>query len=74
METIKIHAKDKDQSQAVKAVLKVLKIPFESVEQNAYNPEFVVKIKESEKQASEGKKTRIEGTEELKKFLRIDDL
>ncbi len=57
METLTIHPKDKSQLTAVKAVLKVLKVPFERAkeEESPYNPEFVAKIKRSRKQAKEGK-------------------
>jgi len=64
METLKIHTKDKDQSRAVKAILKALKIPFESLKESPYKPEFVAKIKESEKQAKAGKLNKIK-TEDL---------
>lgn|GEM_PF-1703833 len=49
METIKIHPKNKEQLIAIKAMLKAFKIPFERAEKESYNPEFVEKIKESEK-------------------------
>ncbi|TDL99767.1 MAG: hypothetical protein C4K58_00490 [Flavobacteriaceae bacterium] len=65
--SFKAHIEDASQVEAIKAVLKALKIKFE-VEDNPYNPEFVEKIKESEKQAKEGKVTRVK-KENLKEFL-----
>lgn len=56
METLIIHPKDKSQLTTVKAVLKALKVPFEKAEEESpYNPEFVAKIRRSQKQAREGK-------------------
>jgi hypothetical protein len=72
METLKVHTKDKEQLRTVKAILKALKVPFEASEESPYNPEFVAEIKESEKQMKEGKKTRVRGKDELKKFLEIE--
>ncbi|RAV30726.1 DUF2683 family protein [Sinomicrobium soli] len=64
METFTIHTKNKEQSRIIKAFLKALKIPFQSSEENPYDPEFVAKIKESEVQAREGKVKAIK-TDEL---------
>ncbi|TAN01377.1 MAG: hypothetical protein EPN39_02290 [Chitinophagaceae bacterium] len=56
MGAITVHPKDKSQLTTIKAFLKALKIPFEKAkEESPYNPEFVVKIKRSQKQAKEGK-------------------
>lgn len=71
METLKVHTKDKEQLKTVKAILKALKIPFEASRENPYDPEFVAELKESEQQMRQGKKTRVHGKEELKKFLGI---
>lgn len=71
METLKVHTKDKEQLKTVKAILKALKVPFEASREDPYDPEFVAEIKESERQMKEGKKTRVQGEEELKKFLGI---
>jgi hypothetical protein len=54
METLKIHSEDKDQMKTVKAFLNALKIPFEASQESPYDPKFVAKIKESERQASQG--------------------
>jgi hypothetical protein len=60
MEAIIIHPENKDQLNAVEAILKVLKVPFnKSKEKSPYNPEFVAKIKRSKKNFSEGKYTTI---------------
>lgn len=72
METLKIHAENKEQLKTVKAFLKALKIPFEASRESPYDPEFVAKIKESEQQMREGKKTRVHGEKELKEFLGIE--
>jgi len=50
METIAIHPKNKEQLNALKALLKDFKIPFEKFE--PYDPNFVEKIKVSEKNES----------------------
>jgi len=43
METLIAHPKNEDQAAALKAVMKVLSIDFETAE-NSYNPEFVKKV------------------------------
>jgi len=48
MEVLTIHPKNRDQLEAIKSVLKALKIPFEKKE-SPYDPEFVKMIKEAEK-------------------------
>ncbi len=48
METLTIHTKNKAQTEAIKAVLKAMEIPFES--ESTYDPEFVAKIKASEEE------------------------
>ena len=59
MEAINITAFTNDNSQinAIKAVMKALKIKFEisKIENKPYNPEFVAKIKESKQQFKDGK-------------------
>lgn len=60
MEAITIPAKNKEQLDAVEAVLKALKVPFQkSQKESPCNPEFVEKIKKSKKNFSEGKYTTI---------------
>ncbi len=48
MEALTIHPKNKEQLEAIKSVLKALKIPFERKE-NPYDPEFVKMIQNAEK-------------------------
>ena len=48
METLTIHPQNNEQLEAIKSVLKALKIPFDKKE-SPYNPEFVKMIYESEK-------------------------
>ncbi len=56
MTTFTIHSEDKEQSTTIKAILKALKVNFEvKTEKTQYNKEFIAKIKESKKQAKEGK-------------------
>jgi len=47
MESLTIHPQNKEQLEAIKAILKVLKIPFKK---STYNTKFVTKIMESENQ------------------------
>lgn len=60
MNTIIAHPGTSEQADALKAVLKALKIAFEEAGDRPYNPEFVAKINESRQQAKEGKVTRLE--------------
>ena len=62
------HPQTSEQVSALKAFMKALKIKFEISEENSYNPDFVAKIKESQKQAIEGKVTRVQ-KENLQSFL-----
>lgn len=48
METLIVHPENKAQLNAVKQVLKAMKISFEK-EDKPYNPEFVAKIKNQSK-------------------------
>lgn len=60
METLTIHPKDKDQLTTVKAVLKALKVPFEKAEEESpYNPEFVAKIKQGDRDIKAGKGRKV---------------
>ena len=55
MEAITIHPKDKEQFTIVEAILNALKVPFEkSKEESPYNPEFVKKILQGDKDIKEG--------------------
>lgn len=58
METLIVHPENKAQLNAVKQVLKAMKISFEK-EEKPYNPGFVAKIKKSEQNFKEGKFTKI---------------
>ena len=69
MTTFTIHTEDKEHLNAVKAVLKALKVKFEiSKDYKPYNSEFVDKIKESKKQHTNGEYTTVK-KEDLKNFL-----
>ena len=73
METFSIHTKDEEQARTVKAFLKALEIPFESSGESPYDPAFVTKIREGEKEFRDEKSTKVKNAEELKVFLGIDD-
>jgi hypothetical protein len=63
------HPKTVEESKAIKAFLKALKIEFEvSKSEKPYNPEFVAKVLESQQQVKEGKVTSVK-KENLKEFL-----
>jgi hypothetical protein len=71
MTTFTIHTEDKEISNALKVILKALKIKFEiskEKEESPYNPEFVKKILESKQQHDEGEYTTVK-KDELKNFL-----
>lgn len=60
MESFVVHTENNEQARTVKAVLKALKVKFEKLKtEKPYNPEFVAKIKQSEKDFEEGNYTRI---------------
>ena len=61
MEEITIQPKNKEQLNALEIILKAMNIPFKKSKErkSPYNPEFVAKIKRSEKNFSEGKYTTI---------------
>lgn len=52
METLIVHPKNEDKLKIVKAFLKAIEVDFEK---SPYNPDFVSKIKEGEKQFREGR-------------------
>ena len=58
METLIVHPENKAQLNAVKQVLKAMRISFEK-EDKPYNPEFIAKIKKSEQNFKERKFTKI---------------
>ncbi len=66
MEALTIHPKNKEQLEAIKSVLKALKIPFEK-EESPYDPEFVKMIQKAEK----GRKssTVLKSKEDIDKFF-----
>jgi hypothetical protein len=69
MTTFIIHTEDKEHLNALKAMLKALKVKFEiTKDDNPYNPEFVAKIKESKRQHDNGEYTTVK-KEDLKNFL-----
>ena len=61
METITIHPKNKEQASLFEQLAKTLKVPFEKSEKkvNHYNAEFEAKMRESRKQAAQGKTVKI---------------
>lgn len=62
METIILHPKNKEQLNLFEQLANALKVPFEKNEKkrSLYNAEFEAKMKESTKQAREGKTVRID--------------
>ena len=68
MTTITVHPEDASQIEAVKAIMKALKIKFEITKEKPYNPEFVAKIKRSQEDFKNGKFTRVK-KEDLQSFL-----
>jgi hypothetical protein len=68
MTTFTIHTDDKEHLNALKAMLKALKVKFEVSEDKPFNPEFVAKINQSIKQVKEGKTTKL-NMEDLDSFL-----
>jgi phosphoribosylamine-glycine ligase len=70
MQTINITAYTQDPAQieAVKAFMKALKIKFEISKEEPYNPDFVDKIRQSEKEIAQGKTKRVK-KEDLKQLL-----
>ena len=59
-----VHPGSDDKFEALKAVLKALKIKFEITKEKPYNPEFVAKIEKSREQHKKGEYTVIK-TEDL---------
>ncbi len=64
------HPKTNEQVNALKAFMQALKIKFEISKDSPYNPEFVAKIKKSEKEFEEGSFKRVE-KKDLQKFLGV---
>ena len=61
METLIVHPRNKEQLTALKAIMKALKVDFETEKsiESPYNPEFVAKIKQSEEDIKAGRTTKI---------------
>lgn len=61
MEAIIIHPKNKEQANLFEQLAKTLKIPFEKSRKEVghYNAEFEKKMRESRKQAEQGKTVKI---------------
>lgn len=60
MEAITVHPKNKEQLTVIEAFLKNLKVPFEkSKKESPYNPEFVKKILQGDKDLKEGKGRKV---------------
>ena len=55
---IKVHTDDSSQIEAIKAVFKAFKVKFE-ISKEKYNPEFVDKIMQGDKDYKEGKGKKI---------------
>ena len=62
------HPTNKEQIDALKAIMKALKIKFEISKEKPYNPEFVSKIEKSKQEFKAGKSTRVK-KEDLNRFL-----
>jgi hypothetical protein len=54
-DTIVIYPSTSEQTEAIKAFVKALKIKFELNKEKPYNPEFVAKIKKGEQDLKNGK-------------------
>ena len=53
--TIKVYPDDKEQTKAIKSILKAFKIKFKVEEEKSYNPEFVERILLAKKKSKKGK-------------------
>ena len=62
METLIMRPQSKEQSAALKAIAKALKI---SVETSTYNPDFVAKIKASKKEVENGEYTTLDPSKSI---------
>lgn len=60
MEAITIHPKNKKQVELIEEFLKKIKVPFEKdKDESPYNPEFVKKILQGDKDLKEGKGRKV---------------
>jgi len=60
-----MHPTSKEQSAALKAIAKALKVAFETDKGSPYNPEFVAKILAGEKAKNEGEEGLIVDVDNL---------
>lgn len=60
MTTLTIETEDEEILKAVKALLKGFDVSFQEKTESLYDPEFVAKIRRSEKQIEQGKTTEFE--------------
>jgi hypothetical protein len=67
-QTVIMYPANTEQLNALQVFAKALKIKMELPEQTTYNPKFVEKIRESRRQAKEGKVIRVE-RENIKQYL-----
>lgn len=58
--TFIIHPETEEQENALKALVKALKIKFEITKEKPYDPEFVAKIQKSRLQAKDGKTPKMD--------------
>lgn len=66
--TFIIHTATPEQESALKAFVKALKMKFEISKDKTYNPEFIAKIRQSEKEIKLGKTVEVK-KENFKQFL-----
>ncbi|MDB5142521.1 MAG: hypothetical protein JWQ66_1234 [Mucilaginibacter sp.] len=61
-ETLIVHPRSKEQLTALKAIMKALKVDFETEKdtERTYSPEFIAKIKQSEEDIKAERTTKIE--------------
>lgn len=70
--TFIIHTESAEQENALKAFAKALKMKFEVAKEKPYDPDFVAKIQESQKEYEAGKVVRVE-RRDLQKFLGLEE-
>ena len=58
-----VHAQTPEQESALKAFVKALKMKFEVSKEKPYNPEFVNKILDAEKEIKQGKGLKVTSQE-----------
>ena len=68
IDTLIVHPENAEQIKVLKEFMNEKKINYEVSSNSPYDPEFVRKIKESEKQIEEGKSVRVK-KEDLKSLL-----